>query len=140
MSVGEICNREVIVVQRDDSALQAAKIMRQHHVGEVLVVNERNGRRIPVGIVTDHDLVMEILAPELDATVITVGDIMSTKLATVKGSDGVFDAIRYMQDKGLQRLPVVDDGGGLIGTVTLDDLLAFLAGGYSALPRPMERE
>ena len=70
MPVSEICNREVVVVQRNDTALEAAKLMRQHHVGDVLVVEDHNGIRIPVGIVTDRDLIMEIMAPELDGSVI----------------------------------------------------------------------
>lgn len=140
MSIGEICNREVIIVQRDDTVLEAAKLMRQHHVGDLLIAEERGGRRVPVGIITDRDLVVEIIAPELDSTVITVGDIMVTKLATVKESSGVFEAIQYMRSKGIRRLPVVDDGGGLVGIVTLDDLLVLLANELGALARLVEHE
>ena len=140
MPIGEICNREVIIVQRDDTVLQAAKLMRQHHVGDLLVVEERGGRRVPVGIVTDRDLVVEIIAPELDSTVITVGDIMVAELATVQESNGVFEAIQYMRSKGIRRLPVVDDDGGLVGIVTLDDLLVLLADELGALARLVERE
>ena len=140
MPIGEICNREVIIVQRDDTVLQAAKLMRQHHVGDLLIVEERGGRRVPVGIVTDRDLVVEIIAPELDSTVITVGDIMVTKLATMKESNGVFEAIQYMRSKGIRRLPVVDDDGGLVGIVTLDDLLVLLADELGALARLVDRE
>ena len=140
MPIGEICNREEIIVQRDESVLQAAKLMRQHHVGNVVVVEERNGRRVPVGIVTDRDLVVEIIAPELDSTVITVGDIAVAELATVRENNGVFEAIQYMRNKGVRRLPVVDDGGGLVGIVTLDDLLVLLAEELGALARLVERE
>lgn len=75
MTIGEIYNREV-VVQRDSTILETAKLMRQHHVGDVTVVENRNGVRVPVGVVTDRDLVVEIIAPELDYMVITVGDII----------------------------------------------------------------
>lgn len=127
MPVSEICNREVVVVQRNDTALEAAKLMRQHHVGDVLVVEDRNGVRVPVGIVTDRDLIMEIMAPELDGAVITVGDIMAQELATVKGSTGIFEAIQYMRQKAVRRLPIVNEGGGLIGILALDDLLELLS-------------
>jgi CBS domain-containing protein len=127
MAIGEICNREVIIVRRDESALNAAKLMRQHHVGDVLVIDERNGRKVPVGIVTDRDLVVEIMAPELDPDAITVGDIMGPELATVKESTGVFEAIQYMRAKGVRRLPVVDANNGLVGILTLDDLLELLS-------------
>jgi len=127
MPVSEICNREVVIVQRNETALEAAKLMRQHHVGDVLVVEDRNGIRIPVGIVTDRDLIMEIMAPELDGTVITVGDIMAQQLVSVKESTGIFEAIQYMRQKAVRRLPIVNEDGGLIGILTLDDLLELLS-------------
>ena len=140
MPISEICNREVIVVQRNDTTLEAAKLMRQHHVGDVLVVEDRGGVRIPVGIVTDRDLVVEIMAPELDQMVITVGDIMAPDLVTVKENTGVFDAIQYMRAKGVRRLPVVDDSGGLVGILTLDDLLELLAEELLALAKLVKHE
>lgn len=76
MATSEICNRETVVMQRDDTALEAAKLMRLHRVADVLVVEERDGARIPVGVITERDLVVEIMAPELDYMVITVGDII----------------------------------------------------------------
>ena len=127
MPISEICNREVVIVKRDDTALEAAKLMRQHHVGDVLVVEERNGIRIPVGIVTDRDLVVEIMAPELNQMVITAGDIMAPGLATVKENAGIFEAIQYMRGKGIRRLPVVNESGALVGILTLDDLLELLS-------------
>lgn len=135
MAIGEICNREVIIVRRDESALEAAKLMRQHHVGDVLVVDERNGRKEPVGIVTDRDLVVEIVAPGLDPEAITVGDIMGLDLVTVKEESGVFEAIQYMRAKGVRRLPVVDAHNGLVGILTLDDLLELLSEEMLALAK-----
>ncbi len=140
MPIGEICNREVVIAQSGDSVLEAAKLMRHHHVGDVLVVEERDGRRIPVGIVTDRDLVVEILAPELDPDAITVGDIMVLDFVTVPDTTGVFEAIQYMRGKGIRRLPVVDEGGGLLGIVTLDDLLVLLAEELDALAKLVVRE
>ena len=127
MPASEICNREVDIVQRDSNVHEAAKLMRQHHVGDVVVVEERKGVQVPVGIVTDRDLVVEIMAPDLLQMVITVGDIMAPKLVTVKDSTGIYEAIQYMRGEGVRRLPVVDSNGGLIGILTLDDLLELLA-------------
>ena len=76
MPVSGICKCEIITVRRDNTVLEAAKLMRQHHIGDVQVVEERDGVSVPVGIVTDRDLVVEIMAPELDYMVITVGDIL----------------------------------------------------------------
>lgn len=127
MPIGEICNREVVVAWRNDTALEASRLMRQHHVGNVLVVDDRNGVQIPVGIITDRDLIIKIMAPELDGAAITVGDIMSRELVTVKESTGVFETIQYMRQKAVRRLPIVDESGGLVGILTLGDLLELLS-------------
>jgi CBS domain-containing protein len=135
MPVGEICNRDVIIVRREDTIFAAAKLMRQNHVGDVVVVDERGGSRLPVGIVTDRDLVVEIMATELDQKVITVGDIMIEELVAVKESLGVFEAIQYMRAKAVRRLPVVDEQGALVGILTLDDLLQLLSEELAAIAR-----
>lgn len=140
MPVSEICNRDVIIVQRNDTILEAAKLMRQHHVGDVVVVEDRNGIRVPVGIITDRDIVVEIMAPELNHLVITVGDIMLPELVTVQESAGVFEAIQYMRAKGVRRLPVVNEGGGLVGILALDDLLELLAEELTALAKLVKHE
>jgi len=125
MPISEICNREVIVVQRSNTILEAAQLMRQHHVGDVVVVEEQGGVRVPVGIVTDRDLVVEIMALEL---------------ATVKENAGVSETIEYMRAKGVRRLPVVDNSGGLVGILTLDDLLELLTEELLALAKLVRHE
>lgn len=140
MPISEICNREVIIAERDESALEAAKLMRQHNVGTVVVVEQRNGIRVPVGIVTDRDLVVEIVAAEVDPTLIRISDIMARELVMVKGNCGVFEGIQYMRSKGVRRMPVVDEDGALLGIVTLDDLLGLLAEELGALAKLVEHE
>ncbi|MCO6427426.1 CBS domain-containing protein [Nitrosomonas communis] len=140
MPIGEICKREVVITQREDTVLQAAKLMRQHHVGDVMVVDDGNGKRVPVGIVTDRDLVVEVIATGLDPAAITVGDIMVSDFATVKENAGVFESIQYMRVKGVRRMPVVDDDNELIGIVTLDDLLALLSEELDALVKLVAHE
>ena len=140
MPVGEICNRDVIIAKRDVTVLEAAKLMRQHHVGGIVIIEENNGVRTPVGIVTDRDLVVEIIAPELDYRVITVGDIMGSELVTVKENMGVFEAIQYMRAKGVRRLPVVDMNDGLVGILTLDDLLDLLSDEIFSLAKLVTHE
>lgn len=140
MSIGEICNRKVVVMQREETIAEAAKLMRDQHVGSVLIVNEQDGKRVPIGIVTDRDLVVEVIAPELDPDAITVGDIMMTSFVVVKEDTGVSEAIQYMRAKGVRRLPVVDAEAKLLGIVTLDDLLILLAEELDALAKLVARE
>lgn len=127
MPIGEICTREVVVASRDTSVLEAAQLMRQHHVGALVVADAVDGKRKPVGMVTDRDLVVEVMAPQVNAAAITVGDIMQQELNSIQENSGVFEAIQFMRAKGVRRLPVVDKQGWLIGIVSMDDLLALLA-------------
>lgn len=140
MPVSDVCNREVVIVQPGDSVLETAILMRQHHVGDVVVVEERDGTRVPVGIVTDRDLVIEIMAKKLNPSAIKVSDIMFTELVTIKEDAGLYDAIGYMRSKGVRRLPVVTGNGALVGILTMDDLLELLAEELSALDKLVKHE
>jgi len=141
MTIGAICNRDVITVLRDATVLQAAKLMRQHHVGDVVVIELGNNEKPkPIGILTDRDIVIDLVATELDGNVITAGDIMVANLAVIRETSGVFEAIQIMTTKGVRRLPVVDNEDGLVGIITLDDLLLLLAKEFGGLAKLVTRE
>lgn len=140
MAVGEICNRDVVFVRREDTVLEAAKLMRQHHVGNLVVVDEKSGRRTPVGILTDRDIVLEIMAKEVPLESVTVGDVMSPDPITVTEDRGVWDTIKLMRAKGVRRLPVVNRDGGLEGILTVDDLLGLLTEELADLARLVTHE
>jgi CBS domain-containing protein len=127
MPIGDICNREVVYVQREVVVHAACKLMRHYHVGSLVVVDEFGGKRTPVGIVTDRDIVVEVDAMELDPKAITVGDIMSSDLVTVTENHGLLETIELMRHRGVRRMPVVDTNNKLVGIVTVDDLLEVLA-------------
>src|SRR5512134_1924649 len=133
MQAGEICNREVIVVKREVSVREAAALMRQYHVGDLVVVEERAGNRAPVGIVTDRDIAIEVVAMGVDPVAVTVGEIMGPDLITAGEKDTVYDTLQRMRQHGVRRIPVVDAQGGLAGIVSLADLLEFLAEEISSL-------
>lgn len=140
MAIGTVCNREVVIAERGLPVLDAARLMRQHHVGDLVVVEEMRGGRRPVGIVTDRDLVVEVLAAAVSPETLTLGDIMGQELATVGEHEGVFESMRYMRTKGVRRMPVLDREGWLVGIVTLDDLLALLAEEMNEMARLIGRE
>ena len=144
MPVGEICNREVVVTERTTTIVEAARIMRRYHVGDLVVVDEVQGRRVPVGMVTDRDLVVEVIAREQPFASCTVSAIMSATVVCVPETAGVIEAIQLMRSHGVRRVPVVDAGGALVGILAADDLLDLLAEELSALariaPRGQERE
>lgn len=127
MSVGEICNRDVVIVNKDHSVQEAAQLMRTHHVGDLVVVEERYGQLTPVGILTDRDIVVEILAENLDPDAVAIKDVMSFELVTAKEDDDILNTIKLMRTKGVRRLPVVSNHGGLIGILAVDDLIDLLS-------------
>lgn len=144
MPIGEFCNREVVFATRNMSIPEAAQLMRQHHVGDLVVVDQTGGRCLPVGIVTDRDITIEIIAKSLDVNRFSVADIMSPQLISVPDSEGVFETIRLMLTRGIRRVPVVNSEGELEGIVSADDILDLLAEELSQLarvaPRASERE
>lgn len=140
-SIASICNRSVAFTTRDTTVAAAANLMRQVHIGSIVVVEQMNGgKRMPVGIVTDRDIIVEVIAPGLDPAVITVGDIMSGELVVGRETDSVLETLEIMRLKGVRRLPTVDSEGQLIGIVTVDDLLETVADQLNELARIVARE
>jgi len=140
MSIGEFCNREVVFATREMSLPEAAQLMREYHVGDLVVVDEVGGKRVPVGIVTDRDMVIEVIAQSLDLNEFRVGDIMGRRLVSVPEKEGVFETIRLMRAKGVRRIPVVNQEGELTGIVSADDMLDLLAEEITELSKVSLRE
>jgi CBS domain-containing protein len=128
MTVGSICKRSVVAVPKGESIVDVAKRMRMLHVGTVIIVEERNGKHFPVGILTDRDIVLSIVASEPEhLPSILVRDAMDNDLLTAREDTSLADALKMMQERGVRRLPVVDREGALVGIVTADDVIRFLA-------------
>jgi CBS domain-containing protein len=140
MSIGEYCNREVVITERGTEIREAAKLMRQHHVGDLVVVERRGDEAIPVGVVTDRDLVIEVLAQELDMEAVTVGDVMSMEIVTARESEELWDTLNRMRSQGIRRMPVVNERGGLEGIITADDIVEVIAEGVMDLAKLIRRE
>jgi CBS domain-containing protein len=132
-SAGELCNREVIVAKPGTGIREAARLMRSHHVGDLVLVEARAGGNVPVGLVTDRDLVVEVLAAGVDPAGLTLGDLVTTATVTVTEDAGLPELLEVMRSRGIRRLPVVDAGGVLLGIITLDDLLDAFAEGLGEL-------
>ena len=140
MPIGEICSREVACAKRDATVKTAAWLMREYHVGSVVVVDEPEEKRIPAGILTDRDITVAVVALGLDPEVIQIGDIMGTRLVSVNEDWGIAEVVELMQLKGLRRLVVTDSDGYLVGIVAADDVLSLLAEEMSALATMVSRE
>jgi CBS domain-containing protein len=141
MLVSEFCSREVIVVGMEETIQEAARLMREHHVGDVVVVvEEREEERFPVGILTDRDIVVELVAAGIALDAVSIGDVMSFELTTAREEDGLIETIGEMQRKGVRRIPVVDARGALVGILTIDDLLEVVSEQLSGLVKVIARE
>ena len=126
MRIGEACSRSVIVVSPGTPVGEAAKLMREHHVGSLVVVADGPAGH-PLGIVTDRDFVVEVLSAGIDYRTVSVGEIMAPRLVRATEDESVLDALHRMRAHGLRRLPVVNAAGDLVGIVTFDDLLEIIA-------------
>lgn len=141
MTIGSICKRSVVVAPKGESIVDAAKRMRMSHVGTVIVIAERDGKQVPVGILTDRDIVLSIVASDPEhLPFLGVGDAMSDDLLTAPEDTGLAEALKLMQERGVRRLPVVDNAGALVGIVTADDVIRFLAEELGQLVKLLNHE
>jgi CBS domain-containing protein len=127
LTTGEICTRAVTIAFRRTPLNGAARLMRENHVGCLVVVDEVAGQRIVVGVLTDRDIVTAVVAADLDPSTLLVEDVMVTDLVTAREDDSLIDLMRTMRRKGVRRIPVVGEQSELIGVVTLDDVLDILS-------------
>ena len=127
MKIGELCNREVVFAERGCDLLQAAKLMREYHVGCLIVSDRESGKIKPIGIITDRDLVVEAIAEEVELDKVTLADIVIKEPVVAREEDDIYETIEVMRTNGVRRLPVIDSMGYLTGIVTLDDLLEIIA-------------
>jgi len=139
MPIGDVCMRDVVIAGRDTTVREAAKLMAQHHVGNLVVIEEAAGGTVPVGIITDRDIVRNVMAEDLDPGVFTLGDLVARDLVTATEDQGVFECIQNMRINGIRRMPVVDRRGGLVGIISLDDLIQLLAEELGELGKLIER-
>lgn len=128
MTVGDICTRAVVTADSHETVIEAARRMRDRHVGALVVISGINDGRRPVGIVTDRDLVVSAMAQTPDKLdQLEIGDVMTEDLVTALATESVDDALVRMRSRGIRRLPVVRHDGQLEGLVAFDDIVECLA-------------
>lgn len=127
MKLKNVCTLDVACCTGNTTISEAARLMRQHHTGDLVVIDDTDGDRIPVGIITDRDIVVEVLGKGLDPAKTAVASVMSTQLVVADSCEDVSEAVERMRAHGVRRIPVTGDGGTLLGIFTLDDLLKLNA-------------
>ncbi|HYL00964.1 MAG TPA: CBS domain-containing protein [Steroidobacteraceae bacterium] len=133
MLISEICTTDVVCCMPDTTALEAARLMRSRHVGDVVVVSDVEKERVPVGVVTDRDLAIEVLGNGREAAIMPLSGLVRAPVVIAAEYEDVHSALERMRAHGVRRMPVVDDRGALVGIVTLDDLLGALLADMHAL-------
>ena len=137
LTAGDLCTRETVCVPRTATLTEAARLMRERHVGSLVIVDEQPAGRVPAGVVTDCDLVTAVLASDVDMHALRVEDVMSTRLVTVQEQTSVLDALAAMRAKGVRRLVVVDARDVLQGVLALDDVIEVVAEQVQAVARAL---
>jgi CBS domain-containing protein len=126
MTISDLCKRVVVTIHRDATAEDAARLMRASHIGDVVVVDAADTRK-PVGIITDRDIAVEVVAQGLAPAQTTVGSVMSSPVVSLREDDSFIEALDKMSARGVRRAPVLDPDGCLKGLVSVDDLVPLLA-------------
>ena len=123
MDVRKICKQDVVIAYRSMALSEAARLMRDRHVGSLVIVEGGDAGKLPVGMPMDRDIAMAVVAADRDPRTMAVGEVMTRDVVCVRDDDNVLDALALMRRRGIRRVPVVTRSGTLIGIVTLDDLL-----------------
>jgi len=127
MTIAAICRRQVVTIDALASLREAAARMREHHVGALVVTTEIAGAETVIGIITDRDLTIDVLARDLNPAEAKVGQLASRHLASVPETAGIAQAVEVMKQTGVRRLLVTGAEGCMTGFVAADDLLEALA-------------
>lgn len=138
--IDKFCVHNVVTVTRGTTITEAAKLMRHHHIGALVVVDETRDSNVPVGVLSDRDVVVEVVAAGLSPDAMKVGEIVQRPVITIREDAGYAETVRRMSVSGVRRMPVVDAHGRLVGIITLDDILRQLAGPLLALAELAGRE
>lgn len=136
MSVGRICSRVVTTAAPHETVRAVADRMAEHNVGSVVVVEGG----IPVGILTDRDLAVRVVATGVDAEKARADDVMTEAVRTLDESTPIEEALRAMKARGVRRLVVTGPEGSLAGVVTLDDVLELLVEEMEAIGAVVRKE
>ena len=139
-AVADFCTRAVVHVETLQSVAEAARLMREHHVGSVVIVEHDGSSMRPIGMITDRDIAVAVVAQGLDPASTPAIGVMGTGVVSIGEGEGVDRALELMRAKGVRRLPVVDPAGLLVGIITADDLIDFVAGETSGLSEMLGRE
>ncbi len=141
MDAGKLCTRGVKTATRELSIVDAAIRMRNSHVGDLVIVKEKDGHDFPIGMLTDRDIVISGVATKGgDVSKLTVSDVMTDVIILVREEDDLETVLRTMRANGVRRVPVVDRNDALAGIIAFDDIVGYFASEMKNLARVVSSE
>jgi CBS domain-containing protein len=135
MKLNDVFTRVVVTAAPGASLSSVARLMHDHNIGAVVVVEDKR----PVGIITDRDLALALGAREI-STDAPVEKVMAKHVLAIPEDTGIYTATRFMRERRVRRLPIVDSEDRVVGMVSLDDLLRVLAGELCNLAEGIKEE
>ena len=137
LTAGDLCTRSTVTASRALALTEAARLMREHHVGSLVVVDEAPLGPRPVGMLTDRDIVTAVVAQDVDVRKLQVGDVMSAEPVTVQEGESMMGTLQAMRRRGVRRVPVVGAGGELQGVLSVDDVAEVIGEQIAALTQAL---
>jgi len=138
METSKLISKKVITVKKNESVQDAAKLMRKHHIGDVVVLDPKSNA--PIGMLTDRDIVLATIALNIPYEGLSVGDIMTEKLVTVGQNADIHEIIRLMKAHGVKRIPVVGAKKNLLGIISRDNVMKYLGDEFSSIGDTYQRQ
>jgi CBS domain-containing protein len=135
ITVKQVCVHAAVTIKHDLSIAQCAKTMHDEQVGSLIITEVRDGLRLPIGILTDRDITIKVVAFSLDPDVFTARDIMAQPLVTARMDESLVSVLTRMQLHGVRRVPVVSQAGALLGILEADDIWEIFAQEVDSLER-----
>ncbi|MDR3606636.1 MAG: CBS domain-containing protein [Oligoflexia bacterium] len=140
MSLKKIATQNVVTVSPETTVLEAAQRMRELHVGDVVVVKRDGAKKVPIGILTDRDIVVSTVALGVAPGAIAVEEVMLPILVMAKITDNLYHVLNLMKEHGVRRVPLVNAAGLLEGVVSVEDITALLASELADVVKIKERQ
>ncbi len=138
MPVSDLCSKNLVCIESGETLKHAAQLMKKHHTGGLIVI-EANGRKKPIGVLTDRDIVLGVVAENQPLTT-KVDEVMSTDIVKVTKEKGIAEVVDEMETHGVRRMIVVDEAGNACGLVSSDDILQLVARELNGLGRIAQRQ
>lgn len=139
LHAADICRTDIVTAEEHTSLYEVSKLMREHHIGDVVITRSGDSKQKPIGILTDRDIVVHGIACDIDLDEVTAGDLSKQDLVTVRPEAGISEIVSTMNAHAVRRV-IVDSDSDFNGIITFDDILWALSSVVANLSAVTERQ